>query len=293
MQLKKRFRGTILGLAIGDALGMPVEGLSAEEIKSKFGFIEDFIPSPNGLKAGEWTDDTEEMLILAESILETVYLNPENFARKLVYAMNSGRLIKAGPTTRRAVYNLQRGYPWNRSGVVADTCGAAMRIAPIGLVYSFSLDLVEKYSYISSIVTHRGNSAISGAVAISTAIACICNGFENEEMVKEVVKRSGKFDALLADKILAKKAEGSSMLSWDAIPSAFYHYFNSKSFRECVVNAVNFGGDTDSIAAMAGAMKGAEVGIEKIPEKWIKNVKDYDYLIDIADRLYELSSTVF
>ncbi|HID42459.1 MAG TPA: ADP-ribosylglycohydrolase family protein [Archaeoglobaceae archaeon] len=293
MELKKRYRGTILGLAIGDALGMPAEGLSAEEIKSKFGYIDEFIPSPNGFKAGEWTDDTEEMLILAESILETIYFNPENFARKLVNAMNSGRLIKAGPTTRRAIYNLQRGFPWNRSGINADTCGAAMRIAPLGLVYSFSLDLVEKYSYISSIVTHRGNSAISGAIAISISIACICNEFERSRLLDEVVKRSGKFDSLLADKILAKKVEGVSMLSWDAVPSAFHHFLTSENFRECVAGAVNSGGDTDSIAAMAGAMKGAEVGINKIPEKWVKNVKDSDYLIEIADRLYELSSAFF
>jgi ADP-ribosylglycohydrolase len=292
MDLKKRFRGAILGLAIGDALGMPVEGLSEEEIRNKFGKIEDFIPSPDGFKAGEWTDDTEQMLILAKSIFETVYFNPENFAEKLKRAMYSGKLIKAGPTTRKAIYNLQRGIPWNKAGIIADTCGAAMRVAPIGSFYYSIPNLVEKYAYISSIVTHKGSAAIAGAVAISISLSCICRDFTDDEIIEEVVAKTQRYDDLVSDKISGNSASGFTMLSWDAVPAAFYFFRNTDSYEECVIKAVNSGGDTDSIAAMAGAMKGAEMGIQNIPSRWVENVKDSEYLLEVADGLYSLSSSL-
>jgi len=290
--LKSRFRGSMLGLAIGDVLGMPVEGMSSSEIAEKFGVIKDIMPG-NGFQAGEWTDDTQEALLLAESIVETVYLSPENFSNKLISAMVSGKLLKAGPTTRKAIYNLQSGTPWNSSGVDADTCGAAMRVAPIGLAYNFNLDLVEKYAYISSVVTHKGNSAIGGAIAIATMIALLCNKSEEAEIelpLKSVLEITTKYDPLISDKIKSRKLEGVSMFTWDAVPAAFYHFLTTDSYEECVLNAVNTGGDADSIAAMAGAMKGAELGIEKIPKKWVTQVKDSDYLFEIADKLYELYS---
>jgi len=300
MDIRHRFRGAILGLAIGDALGMPVEGLSPDEIRQRFGRVTDFLPSPYGdLNAGEWTDDTEQMILLAESILEKTYLNPENFAEKLKsWATLSG--IRIGPTTREALQNLAAGIPWSRSGVYADTCGAAMRVLPIGLVYNFSLELVERYAVISSIVTHRSDAAVGGAVAVAVATACVCSGMGHEKLVEEVVERTSDYDELLADKIqysfdisslevdVAAEKLGTSMSVWDAVPMAFFCFFSSESYEECILKAVNAGGDTDSIAAMAGGMKGTEVGIEDIPEKWVKKVKDSDYLIELADRLYDL-----
>lgn len=292
MHLKHRFKGAVLGLAIGDALGMPVEGLSSGEIEANFGVIDDFIPSPDGSKAGEWTDDTQEMLILSESIINSVYLDPHDLSRRLVSAMNNGKLIKAGPTTRKAIYNLQMGGTWVNSGVDADTCGAAMRVAPIGLIYNFSFGLVDKYAYIQSMVTHRGKAAIGGAVAVATAISCICHQYDRKNLLKEVITKTEKYDKLVSGKIASGSAEGVSIYSWDAVPAAFYCFLNFNSYEECVLNAVNMGGDTDSIGAMAGAMKGAEMGIHNIPKGWVDRVKETEYLQEIADQLYETYNTI-
>jgi ADP-ribosylglycohydrolase len=300
--LRQRFRGAVLGVAIGDAIGMPAEGMSASEIKQNFGRITDFLPSPlNNLKAGEWTDDTGQMIVLAESILETTYFNPENFAMRLESWAKGKRI---GPTTRKALKNLAMGISWRKSGVYADTCGAVMRIAPIGLAYHFSIDLVERYAVVSSVVTHRGEGAVSGAVAVATAIACICSNFSFKELVREVISRSGEYDELMAKKIqhalkiananlnFAAEKLGTSMYSWDAVPMAFYCLFSSHSYKECVLKAANAGGDTDSIAAMAGGMKGAEVGVDNIPSKWVKMVKDHEYLLELADGLYDLHAKI-
>ncbi|RLI77476.1 ADP-ribosylglycohydrolase family protein [Archaeoglobales archaeon] len=297
-----QFKGCILGVAIGDALGMPVEGLTRNKIKELYGKVKDYLPSPyNDFKAGEWTDDTEQMITLAESILETVYLSPENFAEKLKRWYVESKNPRIGPTSSRALRNLINGIPWDRAGVYSETCGAAMRVMPIGLVYHFSLNLVERYAVISASITHKGTAAIGGAVAISISIACLCLDFEKEEVVREVVERVKRYDDLLAEKIehsyhisdkdidFAIDKLGNSVYALDSVPMAFYCYFSSKTFEDCVLKAVNAGGDTDSIAAMAGAIKGCE---SKIPAKWIKKLKDYNYLVELAERLYQLHERI-
>ncbi len=294
-----RFRNCILGEAIGDALGMPVEGMSREEVKRLYGNLRDFHPSPYGdLAAGEWTDDTEQMLVLAESLLETIYFSPENFAEKLKewYLKTTSRRI--GPSSTKAISNLLSGVPWNRAGVKSDTCGAAMRVAPVGLVYHFSLNLVEKYAELSARVTHTGSGAIAGAVAVAIAVACSVLGFEEEEMLDEISRRVEEHDSLMADKVryayeisdydldFAVEKLGNTISALDVVPMAFYSFFAGKSFEDSLVLAASAGGDADSIAAICGAMKGA-AGYY-LPERWLKGLKDREVLIKIADRLYDL-----
>ncbi len=295
-----RFRGAILGFAIGDALGMPVEGMSRDEIADRYGVVESFIPSPyRDLDSGEWTDDTEQMIALAESILKTVYFCPEDFAERL-------KLIKShriGPTTRAALKNLTFGVHWSKAGMVSETCGSSVRVLPIGLVYSFSLDLVENYAFLSSVVTHKG-SAVGGAVAVAVAVACILRGFSEREMLEEVVGRTEKYDDLIAEKIdvayeisdknldYAIERLGNSMSVYESVPFAFYCYFSSSNFKDCALKAVNAGGDADSIAAIACGMKGCELGVESIPDDWISGLRDRELLLDLADRLHDLHITI-
>jgi ADP-ribosyl-[dinitrogen reductase] hydrolase len=299
----EKFEGCILGLAIGDALGMPAEGMSREKIKQLFGEIRDFLPSPYGdLRAGQWTDDTEQTIALAESILETVYLDPGNFTEKLKKLYISGAR-RIGPTTRAAVINLLRGATWNSAGIFSDTCGSAMRVAPIGLVYHFNLNLVERYAEISSSITHKGLAAIAGAVAVAIAVACKLLDFSDEEMLEEVVRRAENHDQLLSDKIryayeirdrdleFAAEKLGNSISAFEAVPMSFYCVFSSEDFESAVLKSANCGGDTDSISAITGAIKGSE-GVEKIPKRFIEKLEDSDYLKDLADRLYELHERI-
>ncbi len=290
--MKDNFRGALTGLAIGDALGMPVEGMSFEKVRERYGEIRDFMASDDGLKAGEWTDDTEQALILAESLSETLYFSPDNFAEKLRRISISHRY---GPTSTRAITNLKRGYSWRESGIESDTDGSSMRVAPIGLLYHHNYSLVESYAALASSITHRGNAAIAGSVAVAVGIACILN--EDEMLFEEVVKRVEKYDTLTAEKIeyafqirnaslsKAVKEIGNTIMAFDAVPMAFYCYFSSKNFEQAVVKGASAGGDTDTIAAIAGALKGAETGFERIPERF-KKVRDLDRIIDAADSLY-------
>jgi len=285
------FRGAMVGFAVGDALGMPVEGMSVDEIRRIYGYVRDYLPSPYGdLDAGEWTDDTEQMIALAESLLNTIYFDPSDFAERL-------KLIdcrRIGPTTRIALRNLSLGVPWNRAGVESETCGSAMRVIPIGLLYSFSLDLVEKYSALSSIVTHRG-PAVGGAVAVAVGTACVVRG---EDVREEVIGRVRKYDVRLAEKLeLACDLEdtnraievlGNTISVRDVVPLSFQIFLHSSTFEECALKAVNSGGDADTIASISCGLKGCEVGLEGIPKRWVEGLKNVERLIELADGLYEL-----
>ncbi|MCS7121279.1 MAG: ADP-ribosylglycohydrolase family protein [Archaeoglobaceae archaeon] len=294
-----KFERCLLGLAVGDALGMPVEGLSREQIKKIYGEINDFLPSPyKDLEAGEFTDDTEQALLVAEVIIENLFFDPEKFAEKLKNWFLRAKRI--GPTSSKAIHRLLIGYDWRSSGLPSDTCGAATRVAPIGLVYSFNLDLVEKYAEISAIVTHRSDVAIAAASAVALAVTCNILGYKDDEMLEIVTKRIK--DEILADKILLSyeiKSEGldvavekigNSISSYDTVPIAFYCFFSGKNFEESLKLAANAGGDTDSIAAICGALKGS-AGFE-IPRRWLEKLKDRERIQEISSKLFETHSLI-
>ncbi|AEA47979.1 ADP-ribosylation/Crystallin J1 [Archaeoglobus veneficus SNP6] len=271
-----RFRGAIAGFAVGDAIGMPYEGLPKEDIEIESSEVEPV----------EWTDDTEQMLILAESLLSTTYFDPEDFAFRLCKITSP----KIGPTTAEALRKLRSGVPWREAGVDSNTCGAAMRVMPLGIVYSFSLDLVESYAVMQAMVTHKGKAAIAGSVAVAIAFACICMDYSDDEILDEVCARCRQYDDLMAEKIeMARDSSieelGTTILATDVVPSALHCYLNSESYEECVLMAVRAGGDTDTIAAIAGGLKGAKLGHSAIPERWGTFAEE---LLHIADELYRL-----
>jgi ADP-ribosylglycohydrolase len=133
-----RFVGCLLGLAIGYALGMPVEGRSADGIRWRHGVLSDFRPSPaRGSCAGQFTDDTQMMLMHAESILATGGIDGDDLARRLIAWLHSGEVRGIGRSTFQAIKRLQRGTHWSESGRTGKFTaenGTAMRIAPIGLI---------------------------------------------------------------------------------------------------------------------------------------------------------------
>ncbi|MCX7704515.1 MAG: ADP-ribosylglycohydrolase family protein, partial [Planctomycetota bacterium] len=177
------FEGALLGLAVGDALGMPFESVPPSAIRrvlcGRLRFYDSYSPITDGLKAGQWTDDTKMMLCHLDSILETGKIVPEDVARRFIEWEVSGDLRGIGVTTARAIERLRRGVDWRESGIRGEYAagnGAAMRIAPVGLYYAFSDE--EIFSVVSSmsIITHNNPEAIGGAYAVAYAISRAASG---------------------------------------------------------------------------------------------------------------------
>lgn len=308
-----RFRGCLLGVAVGDALGMPVEGYSAYEIESKFDRVRDMMPAPSdhfhsGLEAGQFTDDTEETLLLAESMIESSGFSVERFADKLMgwgslWALDENLNRGVGFTTRSSVESLLSGTSWKESGLTIPTCGSAMRSAPIGLIYRCDLSLAGRYADLQSIPTHCGPASRAGAIAVAVAVALCLQGFPKDTVLRTASSLAGVADKRFADRLLwisslqdlepsqALAEIGNSPDVSETVPAAFYCFLMFEP-EEALITAASSGGDTDSIASIAGSLFGAALGTGWIPERWLTCLEDRERIERVALDLSHLSSEI-
>lgn len=308
---RNKYTGCLLGSAVGDALGMQTEGMSPGEIKQKFNIVFDYGPGMPGtpnekLRPGQYTDDTEQTLILARSILEAGKFDPVLFSKKLVehYAMivsDPGSNRGWGRTSLDSCKRLQSGTPWNESGGDSPTCGSSMRISPIGLLYPVNLEQVERTAVDSSLPTHRHPESIAGAVTVASAVSLAITNTSPDIILKTVVSLAKKYDPMLGNKIFsiekmrympelnAFSTIGTSLMTRDVVPSAFYCFSkNPLDFSRAMLTAINAGGDTDSIAAITGAICGAYLGIDAIPKKWLDGLENRNEIESLALELWEI-----
>ena len=311
--LSDRFCGCLLGAAVGDGLGMPVEGLTKEEITDRYGDVRDMIaPAPDhfhsGLSAGQYTDDTEQTLILADSIIEAGFFDVERFAAGLC---EWGRCWTADPcqnrgvgwTSMTAIGELLRDRPWREAGVATPTCGSAMRTAPIGLVYHCSLDLVASYSDLQSLPTHSSAAARAGAVAVGVGVALSLLGFSPARVLETAATFADRVDHDFARRLIfvrellgldpaeALAEIGTSPMVGETVSAAFFCYVSLEP-EEALVAAASAGGDTDTIASIAGALAGAARGSEWIPERWLTRLEDRVRIEGVAADLAILAGRI-
>jgi ADP-ribosylglycohydrolase len=312
MDMLDRFRGCLLGAAAGDALGMPTEGYTANEIQSRFGRVREMMPASDGhfhtgLLAGQVTDDTEETLILAESLIEATGFSAAQFADKLIawgttWTLDERLNRGVGFATRSAVESMIAGTPWQESGLLIPTCGAAMRAAPIGLLYHFDLNIVKSYADLQSLPTHRSGAARAGAIAAAAGVAFSLMGFPREMILRNAASQASQVDVDLAERLLwvgtlldlrPEEALGlirNSPLASETVPAAFYCFLKFEP-EEALIMAASSGGDTDTIASIAGSLFGAACGTSWIPERWLASLEQKERIESAARALSELSDS--
>jgi len=314
MVLQDRFAGCLLGVAVGDALGMPTEGYTAQEISSRFGEVRDMMPAPDGhyhfgLLAGQFTDDTEETLILAESIIEAHGFSADLFAEKLAawgaaWTLDERFNRGVGFATRSAVENMLAGSPWQQSGMAIPTCGAAMRASPIGLLYHQDINVVKSYADLQSLPTHTSPAARAAAVAVAVGVALSLNGFDKGMILRYAASQASRIDSDFADRLLwagslldlpVEDAFGlirNSPLAMETVPAAFYCFLKFEDEpQEGLVAAAGGGGDTDSIASIAGSLFGAFLGSSWIAGRWLDCLEDRGRIEAAAEGLFSLYSS--
>ncbi len=310
MSLESRYQGCILGLAIGDALGMPTEFKSLTEIRECFG--------PEGvtdLEAGDWaaghfTDDTQMTLALAEGILAagrdaSVDAIMTEAAREFV-AWNEapvGGHRAPGGTCQRGCRNLAAGVPWRDSGDPnSKGCGTAMRAAPVGLAWPGDYERIREIGVAQSLATHGHPCALAGSVAVAALVSMALESERPERMLERTIALtediSEEFvahlarvpEALASESLVAWELLGKAWVAEEAVAGALYCFLRSPSdYRATVLRAANTDGDSDSLACIAGAISGAYNGLEAIPEAWRTRVERADELRDVAHRLFDLA----
>src|SRR5262249_34149135 len=174
-----RVRGCLLGLAVGDALGAPLEGLSSQQIKSHYGRVKNYVDGVQAWKRkpyrwrlrGLYTDDTQQALALSDVLLEHGRADQERLAELyLNLATPRGAFPGAhrgtGRSFRQVLAALERGVPAHQTGQPGAGIGAAMRIAPIPLFFGEDTDALFESAIAASLMTHRDIRSLSGALAV-------------------------------------------------------------------------------------------------------------------------------
>ena len=293
--VKGRARGTLLGLAIGDALGMPTQGLPRELIAKRYGILQGFRAAPDdnpishGLPAGRVTDDTDQAVIVGRLLIEgRGHINPVAFASALLTwekrMMEVGSLDLLGPSTRRALSLVAQGVPAHLAGRNGSTNGAAMRVAPVGIAYAHEpiealIDAVVQSCHL----THNTTIGIAGAAAVAAAVSAGIGGSSVGEALRFAVERArlgarrGFYYAgadvaariiYALDLVRGRVAEeslhliyslvGTSVMTQEAVPAALAicAVAPTDPWLACRL-AASLGGDCDTVAAIAGAILGA------------------------------------
>lgn len=302
-----RFKGCLVGLAIGDAMGMPAETLCRSRILQKFGWINTFLPR-EGTKtkkpAGSWTDETHLAMLTAKSILECRDLNDEHLTKTYIDGLQQGLPI-AG-TTKKALELRMTNGDLSRLKVGRHAGGgAAARVAPIALYGYRDLEALRVKVETASRITHQDDDAVAGAVGVAFTIAwALREELNPQTLIYDLIKlmremnSNLEYSLKLVQEIINSNmdtVEGIEEIGTDGatmrlIPSALLAFLKSPDdFEKTVLAAVNAGGDTDTRAAIAGAISGAYNGLSGIPQRWIHRVQDSFTIIDYATRLYELT----
>ena len=295
-----RAHGALLGTFVGDALGMPFEGAAPTVIPSDVEMVE------ARLGRGSYTDDTQMMIALAESLIERGRVEEEPLARAFQAAYDPARGYGRG--TRRVLELWRNGVP------VADAAtqvfaahgsrgnGAAMRIAPVAVRFHQDPERLLTEAVRSARVTHAHPVGVDGAVVQAAAIGAALRdedalaGALAAARTDELRAGLAGVSALLAEPTNQAEIHGRLRTSSDAAESvcaAIYSAAAHPTFHAAVCFAVSLGGDTDTVAAMTGAISGARLGANSIPRRWVDALEDGDrgrtHVEQLATRLAEVS----
>ena len=296
-----RAYGALAGLALGDALGMPTQAMSPQQIQMVYGQVTGLVdgdksqPYAPGMAAGSVTDDTEQALLIASLLLKGhgsgLNLDASEFSQALLAWEDSmierGSLDLLGPSTKAALERVRAGENPLRVGGEGTTNGAAMRVTPIGIAASTSdRQLFADAVWSSCQVTHATRQGFQSAALVAAAVSLGIDAgaadvtdllWKAVAFVRSLPERgawSPEPDVVAAThralKLAAQPASslewlaeqiGTSVASAQAIPMAFALLARDPSPR-ALLQAANLGGDTDTIGAIAGAILGASLGVE-------------------------------
>ncbi|MEI6509989.1 MAG: ADP-ribosylglycohydrolase family protein [bacterium] len=327
---RSRFRGAMLGFALGDSLGMPAVGLSSDQATALF---QDGIgPLPgSSLPLGGVTAVTLLMKEAAESMVACQQLDARDLAQRLAAWLERGDLRGAGETILTAVRRLKRARPWRElaaagglaaagdetaagekaaSGFYASTgyraagCGAVALTLPVALCNAKDSQQLTREVSRAALITHRHPEAVAGAAAYATALSAALSGqieglfTRCARAVKgsETAKRLKQAEEMAGKRRASPKDAlaliGVSGYAAEAVPAAIYSFlFFPSSYREAVGAPLMCGEATSLIAALSGGLSGAFLGLEGLPTEWLATLEGRDRLDALAEQLARVRFT--
>ncbi|TMQ54733.1 MAG: ADP-ribosylglycohydrolase family protein [Candidatus Eisenbacteria bacterium] len=299
-QLVSRARGALLGLVAGNQLGVPTEQLgTADAIRKAFpNGVVDLAPPP---KNSPYDDDAAMALLLGESLLASQGFDANDVARRWVKWMKvDGRGI--GMTTRRALTLIDRGKEPFEAGRLANQenpgraagNGSVMRCIPVALRYHDDLDRLIRVSTQQAAITHADERCTWGAAAVNLAARELLHG--NIYFIDEVLHKMGdRAPRVLREAIhrVPRESEGDLPIARageagyvvHCIEIAFWFVTHDRTLEDALIYLAQAGGDTDTNAAVAGALLGARYGEVSLPPRWMDQITGVEGIAQLAERL--------
>jgi ADP-ribosylglycohydrolase len=297
----------LMGFCVGDALGVPVEGLPREALK------EIPVKSMHGggsyhKPPGTWSDDSSLTFCLAESLCDGY--NLRDIADKFIawlddgYCTPFGQAFGMGSATYNAINNLKKGIDPTEAGgrdEESNGNGSLMRLIPMAFYLKDKLfeERIKRVHEVSSITHGHPRALIACDIYIELAINLLKgeNKITAYEKMKQTMqeyfakspykKELQHFVSIFEIDVAQIREEviKTSGYVLDTLEAGLWCLLNSNSYSEAVLLAVNLGGDTDTTAAVTGGLAGILYGYEDIPQEWVEQIVKKDYIIELAHRL--------
>ncbi|MCC9076496.1 ADP-ribosylglycohydrolase family protein [Litorilinea aerophila] len=301
-----RFRGALLGLACGDAVGTTLEF----QPRGHFEPLTDMVGGgPFHLAPGEWTDDTSMALCLAASLVACNGFDARDQMDRYVawmqqgYMSSNGRCFDIGITVSTALRRyLATDDPFSGSAdPLSAGNGSLMRLAPVALFFYPNLEAIVHYAGESSRTTHGTAECVDACRLFAAMLYKALAGKDKETILAPPhLPAETTGPAGLAPKIQAiaegnyrDKAEAEIVGNGyvvNSLEAALWCFWRTDSYREAILQAANLGDDADTTAAICGQLAGAYYGASAIPASWLERLALRDQIEELAAQLYQVAA---
>ncbi len=303
----ERLAGAALGTMCGDALGMPVEGWSADRIARRYGRLDRMLEGR--LPAGSYTDDSQMMIAILRTLNAAGDLDPAALASRFVTTFEPSRGY--GGRIYKVMNRLALGTSWDRAGTDSWGNGGAMRVGVLGAFYADDQERLLSAALDQCRITHTHPRGLAGAAAQALACGMACalgaRGAEPDPQafIAHLVDKIGPIDQHTTERLMAipalprgNEAVARELLTSEyacdvsapeAVPPAIGAFLAADSAEQAIVLAVSLGGDTDTIGAMAGALAGSYWGLDALPAAWLNRLENQgagrDHVLALCRRI--------
>ncbi|MEA0734586.1 ADP-ribosylglycohydrolase family protein [Xanthomonas campestris pv. campestris] len=302
--VQARFRGCLLGLAVGDALGTTLEFCAP----GSFTPITDMHGGgPFALRAGQWTDDTSMALCLAHSLLYRQGFDAADQMNRYCNWYQHGSLSSTGTcfdiggTVRQALERYLDGGPAFSGSDDPRSAGngSLMRLAPVAMFYAQRPEQLGERAADSSRTTHAAPEALDACRLFAFQLRAALLGSGRDEVLQPAALPSQSLVTPAIGALLVRvhasvaraQIRGTGYVV-DALSAALWCFATTDTFADAVLRAANLGDDADTTAAICGQLAGAFYGIDGIPAAWRERVQDAAEILALADRLYEAAQAL-
>lgn len=315
IDVSDRYRGVLVGLGVGDAMGKPIQNMDWQLIEQRHGHVNRYLSAPIEhfmLPPGQITDDTQQALLMASSAIDKARFVPRDLVQRLEALLPVART--AGPSTLAAIRALRSGMPWTHTGQVSAGHGALTRALIPPLMNPFDLDGIRTSEAIQTVITHADHSAVAASVATGAIVAHLLStppghldlaslattiehalvgvtdpviALRTDGTVMSLSERLHQaldLGRLSAHEAYAKLGTGGFVL--ESLPLALWVFaHHAEDPVAAVILAVSAGGASSTIGGLAAAFAGAYHGASAFPDVWVDHLEYVDGLAGHADRL--------